>query len=483
MTDVKTIEIVPDAVSLIESMRAVGYSVEAAIADLVDNSISANSKSIEIRYDASLSPFIGILDDGEGMTHDELVEAMRHGSRDPTLKRDANDLGRFGLGLKTASFSQCRKFTVVSKKRGLISALRWDLEIVRQKKGWVVVELTSSETKSLPLYASLEERNSGTLVVWEDLDRLVADAADPQAEMTLKMAPLYEHIALVFHRFTQKEEGNDAIRITVNGLNVSIRDPFLRDNSFGQPLEGQIIRHARGNVHVVPYVLPPVSRLSDEDIKLAGGEEGLRGTQGFYIYRSRRLISWGTWFKLVPKEEFYKLTRVQVDIPNTFDDLWALDIKKSIASPPDVIRNRLRELIPHFANASRSTITYPGKRQRTKDYSPVWIRVERERGAFRYEVNLEHPVVQKLSENLDETKKGAFVALFDLLSKSIPFESIYADMCSDVKQNNAEMEHQLVELAMQLRDVAVLSIEQILRIDPIVRYPELHERVRMELER
>src|SRR5688572_21674755 len=127
MSQLETLEVIPDPVSLIESMRAVGYTTEAAIADLLDNSISAGARSIHVKYDASGDAFVAILDDGRGMTPVELTDAMRHGSSNPSDRRGDDDLGRFGLGLKTASLSQCRKLTVVSKKNGMISARCWDL--------------------------------------------------------------------------------------------------------------------------------------------------------------------------------------------------------------------------------------------------------------------------------------------------------------------------------------------------------------------
>src|SRR5690606_27858878 len=143
--------------------------------------------------------------------------------------------------------------------------------------------------------------------------------------------------------------------------------------------------------------LPPISRLSEEEIETAGGRDGLRGTQGFYIYRGRRLVIWGTWFRLVPKHEVYKLTRVKVDIPNSFDELWALDIKKSAAYPPEAIRTRLRQLIPHFADKSRKAIVYPGRRSNTNStVVPLWDRVEPRHGNFSYQVNTEHPLIAKL---------------------------------------------------------------------------------------
>lgn len=480
----KTLEVVPDPISLMESMRAVGYSVDAAIADLVDNSISAGAKRIDVEYDASDDLFVATLDDGAGMAPDELTNAMRHGSRNPTDERDPSDLGRFGLGLKTASLSQCRSLTVISKVHKVISARRWDLDVVQHYGRWLVVVPEDAELKKLPMYRRLIELDSGTLVIWQSLDKLTAGALDPQQEMTIKLSSLREHLALVFHRFTQKEAGFEPVQISVNGLRVPPRDPFLKSNMFRQPLEGQVIKHERGDVQVTPYILPPLRNLTADEIDLSGGSEGLRSTQGFYIYRNRRLVIWGTWFKLVPKEEFFKLTRVQVDIPNSFDDLWALDIKKSVAYPPDIIRTRLRELIPHFANTSKRTLTYPGRKRNAKDFVPLWTRVEPYRGAFRYELNVAHPAIVALSSKLDQDDQQSLFALFGLFGNALPMEAIYADMCGDHRKNDgAQLIATLVEHATNLLEITGLDVEQILTIDPIVRYPQHHEQLREELEK
>ncbi len=478
----ETLEVIPDPVSLIESMRAVGYSPEAAIADLVDNSISAKADAIEIQYDASDHPFVAILDNGRGMSPDELTNAMRHGSHNPADERAPNDLGRFGLGLKTASLSQCRKLTVISKKENAISARRWDLDVVQASEKWLVVVPAYDDLANLPMFRRLKLLSSGTLVVWQELDRLTAGAADPQAEMTTKLSSLYEHLALVFHRFAQKEEGDCPIKIIVNGLDVPSRDPFLKSKTYCQPLEGQLIRHSRGDVRVTPFILPPVVNLTPDEISLAGGKEGLRGTQGFYIYRNRRLVIWGTWFKLVPKQEFYKLTRVQVDIPNSFDDLWALDIKKSTAFPPDAIRERLRELIPYFANTSKRTLTYPGRKRSATNFIPLWLRVEPTHGEFRYEINIDHPIIQSLSSRLSGENQKYFQTLLSLFGDALPFESIYADMCSDQRGNDSGQVMELLKIARNLLDATELQVNQILDIDPIIRHPQHHDRIRMELE-
>ena len=466
-----------------ESMRAVGYTSESAIADLIDNSLSAGSKHVDVQYDSANEPYVAVIDDGWGMSPDEITQAMRHGSRNPMDTREASDLGRFGLGLKTASLSQCRQLTVVSKKNDVISARRWDLDVVEDSGRWLVVVPSLEELRILPLFRKLEAQTSGTLVVWQKLDRLIAGSRNVAAEMTLKFSGLFEHLALVFHRFTSDGSPSQMVSIKVNGLPLPHRDPFLKTNRFRQPLEGQAIRHERGTVRVTPYVLPPIHNLSPTDIETAGGRDGLRGTQGFYIYRNQRLVIWGTWFKLVPKEEFFKLTRVQVDIPNTFDDLWALDIKKSSAQPPEVIRSRLKELIPHFANASRKTITYPGRKTHTAAYAPVWMRKEPAHGKFRYDLNPEHPALAGFSAQLDPNQQRQFMGLLDLMSAALPLDGIYADMCGDSRATPAaDKLQELVNLASRMRQLTGLSIQQVLDIDPFIRHPELRDDLLAELE-
>ena len=481
--DLNTLEILPDPVSLIESMRAVGYTTESAIADLIDNSISAQAKHIDVQYDAAGDPYVGIFDDGCGMSASELTRAMRHGSRNPSEQRHPTDLGRFGLGLKTASLSQCRKLTVVSKHAGEISARCWDLDVVQDSGRWLVVVPTVADIQRLPMFRQLDGSDSGTLVVWQNFDRMAAGSSDLAREMTVRYAGLLEHLALVFHRFTSKEDGYDAISIKVNGLQLPNRDPFIRGHTFRQPMEGQTIRHERGTVRVTPHVLPPVSHLSADDIQLAGGLEGLRGTQGFYVYRNRRLVIWGTWFRLVPKQEFFKLTRVQVDIPNSFDDLWSLDIKKSAAQPPEFIRTRLTELIPHFANASKKTLTYPGRIARTRDYIPVWNRTEPAHGRFRYDVNESHPAIVALADLLDVAQRRKLAILLDLISSAIPLDGIYADMCSDRRNPNESLTlASLVELAQRLHEATGIPHQTILDTDPFVRHPDLREQILQELQ-
>jgi hypothetical protein len=470
------LEVLPDPISLIESMRAVGYSVEAAVADLIDNSLSAGATKISVAYDGVGAPFVAILDNGHGMSSSEITEAMRHG-KNPNDPREKSDLGRFGLGLKTASLSQCRKLTVVSKKEEQINARCWDLDLVAEKNSWVVKIPSFEEIGKFSFFGELSKQESGTLVIWEGLDKLLAGAKDADKEITLKFHGLLEYLALIFHRFTQKELGFKEVSIDVNGQPLPFRDPFLRTNSYRQTLEGQVIRHERGDVIITPHILPPVNHLTLEEIVTTGGLDGLRNSQGFYIYRGRRLVIWGTWFRLVPKEEFFKLSRIQVDIPNSFDELWSLDIKKSAAFPPDVIRNRLKELIPHFANTSRKTVTYPGRKRSTNQITPLWERIEPAHGLFKYEINEEHPLVRRLSEQLDGKLMGNLRDLISAIEFSLPVEAIYADLCNDTSSKLEADVEELIRIGRILLESNIFSADDVLKMEPLSRYPKLHDEI------
>jgi hypothetical protein len=478
----RLLEVLPDPVSLIESMRAVGYTVEAAVADIIDNSISANALNIKIEYDASEKPYVAVLDNGDGMTPSELTEAMRHG-HNPTDAREPNDLGRFGLGLKTASLSQCRKLTVASKKDNVLSARTWDLDVVQETGKWVIVVPTTDEIKRLPLANNLENIKSGTLVVWQDLDRLIAGSKTPQAEMTIKFQTMEDHLALVFHRYKHREGNNPPIKIELNERALPERDPFLKKNNFRQPLEGQIIKHELGSVEVNPYVLPPISHLTQHEIELAGGMDGLKHSQGYYIYRARRLVIWGTWFRLVPKQEFYKLSRVQVDIPNSFDELWSLDIKKSSAFPPDAIRNRLKEITPHFINKSKNTVTFKGRKTTSVKSTPLWLRIEPTHSSFKYQINREHPLIQHMSNIIEKGALDRLSLIIDLLEITLPLESIYSDMCNDHREDNQPQFEECLEYLKNFMNVMNVPVEIALSMDPFVNVPQHHKKLIEELKK
>jgi hypothetical protein len=287
-------ELPPVAPSLMESLRAVGYSASAALADLIDNSISAKAHRITITFAGMPQPVVIVLDDGEGMDRESLIAAMRYGSRDPREVRAATDLGRFGLGLKTASLSQCRRMTVVSFKEGQFAVAVWDLDDCGRRQSWW---LGTPDTSSIPddILRTLSTQGLGTAVIWEGLDRMLEGTSSPAKALDQVMEDAANHLAMVFHRFLDGSYAGE-FSITVNGRALPKLDPFLEGHVRGQALHAETFKVEGHTITVSPFVLPFPSRLQPQDLERAGGRESLKTGHGFYIYRGGRLVVPGGGF-------------------------------------------------------------------------------------------------------------------------------------------------------------------------------------------
>lgn len=410
-------ELPPDPY-LLESMRAVGYSFETAVADVIDNSIAANAETIHLLASAAGQPRVSILDDGDGMDRETAIAAMKLAARSPSEARAESDLGRFGLGLKTASLSQCRRLTLASKHQGRLTILRWDLDHVISTGRWLVLDLDAAELDRLHGHELLDELDSGTLVCWEELDLLLSTEGSAQAEFDAAVMRVRDHCSLVFHRFVT---GDDArkITMTVNGSEFPAFDPFLtRNRATDKRIEN--LRLEGKDLPVVAYTLPFIGKLSASERKLALAPGGFRDSQGFYIYRAGRLVVWGTWFRLNPKSELGKLARVRVDVPNSLDHLWVLDIKKSSANPPRELREALKNLAAQFITPSTRVQKFRGRREKQVDIvTRVWDVIV-DRNSFRYEVNREHPVIQTFGETLNPAQLEGMEALIEALEQTFP---------------------------------------------------------------
>jgi hypothetical protein len=487
---VAELEVTPYAPAFIESMRAVGYSLESAVADIIDNSISAEATSVRIQFRPFDNPNVAIIDNGHGMLSDELTEAMRHGGRNPLDVRSPHDLGRFGLGLKTASLSQCRKLTVISCKDGALASRCWDLDLVTERKAWILrMPDNDEEIRELPHVNEIIQQGNGTVVLWENLDRLAAGEVSVQTALDTKMDQVREHLAVTFHRYLSGEPGLNRLSIEINNNPVAPLDIFLAAHRATQRLYEDAFTVEGHEISVQPFILPHISKLSAEDLKLAGGEEGLRRNQGFYVYRNRRLIIRGTWFRLARAEEMTKLARVRVDIPNALDSLWTLDIKKSSAHPPEIVRRNLGRTVERIVERSRQTYTFRGRRTQRDGITHAWNRIQG-RGGISYRINREHPFVTALVESLDDDQRRLLRGILDTLELTYPADSLYADMASDrprsVEAHNLES---LKELALQVLDAAGNlpggrnSLLEILHtIEPFSSYPDLTGEIVEELK-
>ena len=473
----------PSAPDLLESMRAIGYSFEAALADLIDNSIAADARTINVRFSVHGDPYVAIIDDGTGMSPEDLTSAMRHGSRNPGLQRDALDLGRFGLGLKTASLSQCRTLTVVSLRNGTLSARRWDLDYVSKRSDWWLLNIPEYEAKLLPHVDDLMAQKHGTVVLWQHFDKLAAGEVSTQNAIGERMDLARDHLSLVFHRLPGSRQRPLTIALNMNPLRAL--DPFLTSHKATQPLPEEEFSIEGEKVSVAPFILPHLSKLSSADLQTAGGEDGLRRNQGFYVYRNQRLITWGSWFRLIRQEELTKLARVRVDISNRLDHLWRLDIKKSTAYPPEILRNGFRQIIARITDGSRRVYTFRGRRAGNDQIVHAWDR-NIVRGGVTYRINRDHPLIEAIERLLPEHDTPLFDQLLQTLEGTFPFDALYADMASERRPavDAPEDEQQLLDLAQRIITAIGDDPEAVARFlaalpstEPFARLPNLAARI------
>lgn len=415
----------PRAAALIEGLRDIGYSLETAISDIIDNSITAQARHIEIITEAnSEEPYIAILDDGCGMTEAELIAAMRPGSRSPLAARNKPDLGRFGLGMKSASFSQCRRLTVVTRISGQTSAAIWDLDDVAARNEWAVQ--LPEDVVGTPALDHLGP--TGTLVLWQKLDRIAATYSHDRAKraeiINRRVAETERHLRLVFHRFMEKPT---ALRISLNSRVLRPLDPFARGNpvTIVDPEERLALAH--GDVVIQSFTIPHHKQMPQNDWDDIGGPEGHLKSQGFYLYRGKRLIIHGTWFGLCRQSELTKLSRVMIDIPNSMDSDWKIDVKKSSAQLPPLVRDRLKNVIERIQLGSKRTYSKRGQKLVDQERLPLWLRIQAD-GQIRYRPNAEHPAFANFAESLPHDLRQGFFNCVALVGASLPIETLYADI-------------------------------------------------------
>lgn len=453
----KAINMPPDAPTLMWSTRAIGYTTPAAVADLIDNSISAKATKVEIEFSSGENEFVSILDNGVGMCPEELCQAMKYGSGNPWIERQESDLGRFGLGLKTASLSQCRKLTVASKQNGSISAYCWDLDHVIRVRKWELLELDHNEMDSIPQIHKLSQYDEGTIVLWNNLDKMCAGDEDKEKGLLIKIKEVEEHLAITFHRYLQGEQGLRRLTITSNGIQIKANDPFFVTRSDEMPTEKIPVKYIskdgiekKDNVTVTPFILPFSDSLTQEEMTSLGGKDGLVKNQGFYIYRNKRLIVAAEWFRLTRKTDLSKLCRVRVDMPNTLDEIWTIDVKKSMAIPPEVVLRSLRRIVAPIINAGKRKYKFRATRETSKDHMQVWTPRETRNGVL-YTINPEYPVYREVLNSVKDRQK--FLSLIRIIEQNLPVNAIHSDFYNDVKYAFEDVDIALQNTMKNLRDL------------------------------
>jgi Histidine kinase-, DNA gyrase B-, and HSP90-like ATPase len=489
----ETINAEPEASSMIETFRAYGYSFDTALADIVDNSITAGAKKISLRYNWDEGEkWFAIQDDGHGMTDEELVQAMRPGSKNPSYVRNPEDLGRFGLGLKTASFSQCRRLTVFSKIiNGSIVSWTWDIDHINRTGKWELVRYKPD----VDCEKWLAESESGTVVLWEKLDRLLKltgtsgkESGDKFAEI---MSRVRAHLSMVFHRFLQEPKAR--LTIAFGETPMVAWDPFLIGLEGLQTLPEE--RLQKGAVSIKGYILPHRSKLADKEYQDAGGPNGWNEQQGYYIYRNDRMLVAGDWLGMFRKEDHYKLARIAIDLPNTLDNDWQIDIKKSTARPPWGVKGSLEAIARKVRSQANEVFRQRAKviqRQlKTEDFTPVW-QDEIRKGKRFYKINREHHLIALILEELGDRKKDV-EQLMRVIEETIPVPNIFINEKDSSEPHGQPFENaldnisetekrQLIELAKKTYHKLLSSGRSpeytktiLLGTEPFSSFPELVE--------
>jgi anti-sigma regulatory factor (Ser/Thr protein kinase) len=348
------VEVIPAARRLIGSLRDMGYEFSTAVADLVDNSIEAGATvvTIDIEFEGQDS-WVRIADNGIGMSSSTLREAMRYGS---SRDYSADDLGKFGLGLKVASLSQCKRLTVASRKsreRAEFAAYCWDLDHIEKTNRWELVPVTC-DTGGASLLAPIMD-TAGTVVLWQRLDRILGyeypDGESARRRLMSMCRDVAGHLAVVFHRFLSGEaRGRPKLSILLNGIEIEPWDPFARDEPATKLLDPVTITVTnagiRGQLTLEPFVLPHQADFSSpESFKRASGPANWNQQQGFYVYRANRLIQSGGWCRIRTLDEHTKLARVALRFSPHLDEAFRVNVAKMRVQLPPGMRDRITEAI------------------------------------------------------------------------------------------------------------------------------------------
>lgn len=360
MSVLRHLTVAPSAARLTNSLRDIGYDFPSAVADLVDNSIAAGARRVSVSVEfAGTATRVTIADDGCGMGPGQLAEALRFGSRRTYGSRD---LGRYGLGLKTASLSQCRTLTVVSRRpegqRTFVRQL--DLDLIEEWDDWVICD--PGKTPAVGAARELMLQGYNTIVMWENLDRVIpADRPEggwAKRRVETAAVKTARHLAMVFHRFLEPASGERRIELVLNGSPVGAWNPFgsdaapaeeLPELSFEIPVGDRI-----GSVRLSRFILPPRSAMEQDEWERLAGPLKWNRQQGFYIYRADRLVQWGGWAGLRAIDEHTKLARAALSFDADLDPVFNINVAKMRVSLPAELRQMLERPVHEVCMAAEA---------------------------------------------------------------------------------------------------------------------------------
>ncbi len=372
---IKSIPVPPTPLRLIESLTQIGYSFHTAIADLVDNSIQADSSEIYIDMciNESDEPYVVICDNGRGMDKKQMIEAMRFGSKEKYSERD---LGKFGLGLKTASLSQCRILTIISKPRiqleskSRLNICKWDINYVYGNDEWHILNPKGSELENHEklILKTYEEKisNGGTLVIWSDMKEFLPDLYNSDEDKKHRFIvdstnKLKSHLGLTFHRFLDGTISNKKrLKIFFDEKTIESIDPFCTKEKTRQLDKKEVYfdygKEGANKSKVVfsPYILPREDQFSSTEVYKKASKQGTwLSCQGFYFYRNGRLLRYGDWSSCATKDRKNILLRVAVDFNEKLDLIFETNISKEKAVIPKKYKSEVSIFLKDWIQEAR----------------------------------------------------------------------------------------------------------------------------------
>jgi hypothetical protein len=424
----------PNPEFLIKSIAEQGYSLETALADLMDNSITANATRIEVLTKVDAEPFIlFIADNGDGMDEASLKMNMQFPSKSPEDTRDIRDLGRFGLGLKTASFSQTRIFTVLSRKKGndKFFGLTWDVNHLKNSGKWEMILNSEEEISNIiEQYTSISKEHlnnssefiPNTIVVWKGLYKFENYVNEKNKQDALKEEitnTTSEYLSIVFHKFMERQ--NNRLQIRINNTIVNPFNPFPAENSNLRALEPLQKEFGNDFVKIQGFVLPNTS-IKDDSNTWTPKNKSLMDMEGLYIYRADRLILFGGWNGLIKKMPRLQLGRLKIDIGNKVDHLFHLNVAKSQINIPHDLKNAfLRAIVDLKTEAQKEYFNHGLKsfKQRPTEYSSeLFYKTATNKGVL-LRINDEFPLLKSLKSSLNSNQKAELNFILKMSSNLI----------------------------------------------------------------
>jgi len=470
-------EVPPNAGPMIDSLRGVGYDPETAIADIVDNSISAFATEVNINFvwDRESSSRIEIIDNGIGMSDSELEEAMRLGVKGPKYVRAKTDLGRFGMGLKTASFSQCKRLTVGTVKESKFSCLRWDLDYLEKQSAGKWQLLEGSDEASEVYFESFKNRNSGTFVLLEELDKIVQKGSKSSDFLDV-IDKVDQHLGMVFHRYLS--DGKKPVKIRINGREVNPWDPFMEGHVSKAWSSPVATFSASPSVKIECHVLPHRDKLTDREHQTASGPDGWLAQQGFYIYRNERLLVPGSWLGLDKswmQDELHQLARIRVDLTNYSDDEWKIDIKKSQAVPPIRLRKWLARYGSETRKKARSVFVHRGgytRQSSQEEIEAIW-QVKKNKNGTSYKIDRSHSLIKGILNEFS-VKKQSLDDLFKLIENTVPVKEIWLESMNQQSEDEIQALEERDEKIQPVLSTFYNNLINVKGMSPSIAKKQLH---------